>query len=115
LQLLAQVHIFVNLGVNSNTLVASKIFEYMSFGKPLIETYLRLDDANLFYLKKYPLAFLLDERCTEVATQAAALRQFIEQNAHKHVPYEEIAPLFYKNTPDAYVQQIKKLLEEYPS
>ncbi len=107
---LDKAHFLVNFGVNSNIMVASKIFEYMSFGKPLIATYLRDDDANLPYLKKYPLSFLLDERETDTEKQAQALRNFIEQNVNKHIDYKNIAPLFYANTPQAYAEEIAKIL-----
>ena len=82
----------------------------MGFGKPIISTYSIDNEACLPYLKKYPLAFVVDERQSDSQPQAQALRQFIEQSAHKRVPYEQIAPLFYANTPDAYVEEIDKLL-----
>lgn len=112
LKLFEEVNVFINLGVDSNTMVASKIFEYMSFGKPIISTYRRSDDANVPYFKKYPLSFLLDEREKDISKQATALQKFIEENINKKVGYEEIAPLFYKNTPQAYVEEIDKLLKE---
>lgn len=112
LKLFEEVDVFVNLGVDSNTMVASKIFEYMSFCKPIIATYRRSDDANIPYLKKYPISFLIDERETDISKQAIALQKFIEENIDKKVSYEEIAPLFYKNTPQAYVEEINKLLKE---
>ncbi len=110
LKLFEEVDFFVNLGVNSNTMVASKIFEYMSFGKPIISTYRQDDDANIQYLRKYPLSCFIDERNKKIEEQAQFLKKFIEKNENERVCYEEIAAIFYKNTPQAYVEEITRLL-----
>ncbi len=110
-ELLTQSSILLNFGVKNPNAISGKIFEYMGFGKPIISTYSIDNEACIPYLQKYPLSFLLDERKADDPTQIAQLRAFIEQNANKYVPYEQIAPLFYANTPQAYVEEINNLLE----
>ena len=112
INILMQASFLLNFGVSNPNAISGKIFEYMGFGKPIISTYAIDNEACIPYLKKYPLSFLLDEREKDISKQAIALQKFIEENIDKKVSYEEIAPLFYKNTPQAYVEEINKLLKE---
>ena len=112
INILKQASFLLNFGVSNPNAISGKIFEYMGFGKPIISTYSIDNEACIPYLKKYPLSFLIDEREKNISKQAIALKKFIEENIDKKVSYEEIAPLFYKNTPQAYVEEINKLLKE---
>jgi len=48
----------IAVGNNDCNQVPSKIFEYMSFGKPIVYFYSD-DDVNVKILKKYPIALCL--------------------------------------------------------
>lgn len=110
INVLKQASFLLNFGVTNSNAISGKIFEYMGFGKPIISTYSIDNEACIPFLKKYPLSFLLDEREQNIEKQAIALRKFIEDNLDKKVSYEEIAPIFYKNTPKSYVREINKLI-----
>lgn len=99
----------LNIGGDNANMVPSKIFEYMSFCKPIISTYYIDNEASLKYLKKYPLALLIDERLS-VDENAKKLDEFIENSLNKTVPFDLVKETFKENTPDEYVKVIEGLL-----
>jgi len=100
-QLLADSDVLVNLGNVNPYLVPSKIFEYMSCGKPIVTTYTCDTDSSLPYLEKYPAVCFIDERDTDFAKNAARLALFIKENRQKTVPFASLARELYTNTPAA--------------
>lgn len=99
----------LNIGGDNKFMVPSKIFEYMSFGKPIISTYYIDDEASTKYLNKYPLALLIDERLS-VEENAKRLDEFIDNSLNKSVPFEVVKEIFKENTPDSYIKVIESLL-----
>lgn len=110
LRALEEADCFLNIGVNNPNAISGKIFEYMSFGKPVISTYFIDDEACIPYLRRYPLSYLIDERNTDYDTQAQKLSEFIEQTKGCHVPFELLEKEFYLNMPIAYTNIIEELL-----
>lgn len=103
-QLLCRADFLINLGNTSACMVPSKIFEYMSYGKPILSTYRMDDDSSLPYLRKYPASFLMDERNSNDAEEATRLREFILHNRKTAIPYESVADQLYANTPGAFYE-----------
>lgn len=68
-----------NIGSVNPRAITCKIFEYMSIGKPIISIYHIDDEPSIPYLKKYPLALLIDERLS-VEENAKKLDEFIENS-----------------------------------
>lgn len=98
--------ILLNLGNNLTTMMPSKIFEYMSSGKPIISTAPIKDEPCIPYLKHYKYAHIVDENAS-IPVEAAKLDDFIS-NA-KMVDPNNLADIFYLNTADAFVATINKL------
>lgn len=98
----------LNMGVTTPSAISGKIFEYMSYGKPIISTYSIDNEACLPYLKKYPVALMLDEREPDIEKQAKILSEFIDTFRNYRINPEELNEVFYKNTPQAFVEQIEK-------
>lgn len=53
--------VLLNIGNTNTNMTPSKIFEYMSFGKPIISTMPIKDEPSSIYLQRYPLTFFLKE------------------------------------------------------
>lgn len=100
-QILDSSDFLVNLGNVNPNLVPSKIFEYMSYGKPIISTYTCDTDSSLPYLRKYPTVFFIDERREEFVKVSEQLKIFIWENRNTIVPYASIEQHLYNNTPAA--------------
>jgi glycosyltransferase involved in cell wall biosynthesis len=95
----------INIGNAVSTMVPSKIFEYMSYGKPIISTFDIADEPSKKYLEKYPLALLLSgENSPE--ENAREIDIFISNNLGKTVEFEELEKDFFLNTPQAFIAEV---------
>lgn len=103
--------ILLNIGNLIPTMVPSKIFEYMSYGKPIISSFDIENEPSAYYLKKYPLTLLLDSKVS--ATENSTLiTNFVKEATGKRVLYDDLKDTFYYNTPEAFSKCIDELMEE---
>lgn len=103
--------IFLNIGGENPYMVPSKIFGYMSYGKPIISTYSIEDDASKLYLEKYPLSLNVNINDDDPEAQSKRVDDFLGKNRFGKVPFDEVKALFPQNTPAAYAELIDSLLE----
>lgn len=105
----------VNIGNTLAYMVPSKIFEYMSFGKPVISTVKIPNDPCQPYLKLYDRALILDEQAP-LSQNADVLIRFVREMQEKESA--TIANLtkpgmpLYANTPAAFADYIQSLTEK---
>lgn len=111
MKVLRDADILINIGNNISTMVPSKIFEYMSTGKPIISTYPIEDEPSLAYLDNYRLSLLLDEKRGNIQNDVSRVETFIESSKGKKVDFDELKNKFYENTPQAFVKEIEMLFE----
>lgn len=97
--------ILLNIGNLVATMVPSKIFEYMSYGKPIISTFDIECEPSRKYLRQYPLALLLSGN-DQPEVNAHKITDFIKQSLGKQVAYETLEKRFYLNAPEAFTQYI---------
>lgn len=88
----------------SNSL-PSKIIIYMSYGKPIIHFSLKKNDVCAEYLKKYPLAFVVEKG----SNPQSALSEFVKANMGKTVEFGEVCRQFPMNLPE---YSVKYILEQ---
>lgn len=103
LQFEQQADILLNLGNSNPNMTPSKIFEYMSFGKPIISTMNIDNESSSQYLKYYPICLVLDERTCSYENAALQIEEFIFNNKEKKINFNEIQNRFYKNSPECVV------------
>lgn len=89
----------VAVGNKDTKQVASKIFEYFAFGKPIIYFYSNEEDHNLPALKMYPLALCLKQDKQSLGTNVEAVINFCKRNMNKKLEYLEVSRLFEDATP----------------
>lgn len=95
--------ILLNIGNLVSTMVPSKIFEYMSYGKPIISTYDIPDEPSARYLRNYPCALLLNGNDgPEKNTQK--VKSFIEKSVGAQTDFDELKKKFILNTPEEFVR-----------
>lgn len=111
-KLLSKSDVLLNLGVTVPSAISGKIFEYMSYGKPIVSTYSIDDEACIPYLSKYQLGLLIDERTGNVEQQAEQLCNFVEKTKERRVDFSTVEKIFYKNTPQAFVDYLEKVTQE---
>lgn len=93
-----------NLGV-----IPSKLFYYMSFGKPIIHISSGKNDLCVPYLKKYPSALIIStEKSFE--DNVKELDVFLKTLPRSICSYDMLEKDFYENTPAYTVEKILNLL-----
>lgn len=106
--LIAQADVLINIGNLMNNQVPSKIFDYISTGKPIINICKNYDCPTLPYLKKYRLCLNLFEDDVVFFRQKIEMQEFIKNNYTKHISYNEIEEIYSKCTP---LECTSKLME----
>ncbi len=104
---MAGADILVNFGNNDPGMTPSKIFEYMSLGKPIISTAPIPDEPSLAYLEKYPCRYVVDQS-KPAGEHMAPLERFIRESRGKKVAADSLAETFYLNTPAAFAECITR-------
>lgn len=86
--------VLVNIGNACDNMVPSKIFEYISLGKPIINICKIKGCPTLSYMEKYPLALNLFEDSALIDEQAAIIEKFVAETSGKRLLYSEIVEVF---------------------
>lgn len=97
----------LNISHTNANMVPSKIFEYMSYGRPIISCYKTHGDAAKSYLELYPESCIIDLN-TSVSANSEFLDRFFIQK-HETVPFETVKSLFPNNTPESFVKLIENI------
>ena len=118
LSMMSEADFLINIGNNLQNMVPSKIFEYMSYRKPIISTYKVDNDPCLKPLSKYGLFLAIDERIA-VSENINKVENFIDQNMYSQIDEHQFRRLtnkggaLYNNTPRAFADAIETLSGEY--
>jgi len=100
----------INIGNKMRNQVPSKLFDYISTGKPIINICKNRDCPSIKYLAQYPLAINLFEEDYLLTKQLEDLKVFISRNIGKTVDPNEISKFYYKCTPKYCADQFVKIL-----
>lgn len=109
---LASADILVNIGNRMLNQVPSKIFEYISYGKPIINICKNRNCPTLPYFEKYPYALNLFEEDEIFEEQVSLLNEFILNNYQKRMPPDEISRVFETCTPQYCAKQMLDVLTD---
>ena len=99
--------ILINIGSLVDQQIPCKIFEYMSTGKPIITFYKSKNEPSLVYLKKYPLALLINEDNEKINDNAKKIIEFTNRVLNSKVMFKDIEKIFSNNTPRAFSSLFK--------
>ena len=105
--------ILVNIGNAVDNQMPSKIFEYISTGKPIINIYKSRECPTLKYLEKYPAALNIFEGDikTGLAECAERVRTFCREHKGERVPAETIKELYAENTFDHFAGTLCRVID----
>lgn len=92
--------ILISIGNFKSQNLASKIFEYMSLGKPIIHFYVNDKDPVLNLLNKYPLALLIDQKVQNVQSDAEKIKKFCIDSRNSQVGFDIVKDNFLDATPE---------------
>lgn len=110
LALYSKVDVFVSFPGNPRS-VCSKVYEYMSYGKPLLLLYDDDSDVNVATFTRYPACLCVDER-KDPGQNTLSVEEYIAKHKGTTVPFAEVERLFPTDMVAAYVKQIDKILHD---
>ena len=101
-----EANFLISIGNRNTDMIPSKIFEYMSTGKPIIHFYKSENDSCLTYLQKYPLTLLINEN-EGLEDNINKVKDFID-SPKEPLEFSKIMEMFKQNTPQYTVDIISK-------
>ena len=99
MELMKKADILVNIGNAVMNQVPSKIFDYISNGKPIVNICKSKECPTLPYLKKYPLALNLFEDESLFDSQMDELRCFVKEKYGEKITFTEVEKIYEECTP----------------
>lgn len=109
--MLVQSDILISIAENKGIQISSKIFEYMSSGKPVIHLYTVDNDVNLKVLNKYPLSLCLKQDLDILDKNVGLFDEFCRRHSNCRIPFEEVEKIYYDATPKYTADLIMDLIK----
>lgn len=111
-KLMAKADILLSIGNMDPYLIPSKLFKYMSLGKPIVHLRRGGKDSCIPYLERYPLAVVVDEADADAAI---ALECFLSELPAKdglEIPLRQLFPMAYPEYTVAAIESIARTHRE---
>ncbi|MEG0762973.1 MAG: hypothetical protein RR424_04035 [Oscillospiraceae bacterium] len=100
----------VSVGIKNGNQVSAKVFEYISYGKPLIHFSGSSTDPNITTVEKYPLGLVIRDYEESVESAANKVKIFIENKKNNSVSQEALKSIYKLNTPEYTANIIKGVI-----
>ncbi|MBR4727214.1 MAG: hypothetical protein IK080_04930 [Clostridia bacterium] len=104
--------VLINIGNNVSNQVPSKLFDYISTGKPILNFCKIPDCPTIPYVNRYRLGLNVIEGADTLENQAHAVWQFIDSTRGARMRYEEIQTSFQENTAEYVGRLFAELLTD---
>lgn len=104
--------ILINIGNNVRVHLPSKIVEYMSMGKPIVNLYKFDECPTLDFTTRYPLCLNINEQKSVTDDVFDRFEQFCISNKGKKVPLQLVQREFSDWTPKSVAQTILEALKK---
>jgi glycosyltransferase involved in cell wall biosynthesis len=110
----AHASVLLNIGEVEGKQISSKIFEYMSAGKPIIHFAYTEDDNVTKIVNRYPLALCLLQSPNKMEENRKKFSEFISTNAGRTMPFDEVAAIFPEALPGTTASLVVKIVNAFP-
>jgi hypothetical protein len=108
----ASADILLNLGETTGRQISSKIFEYISAGKPIVHLAFADCDGVIAIVEKYPLALCLKAAEECFLDNTRKLSEFIELNFRNRVSWSEVSSIYPEALPGTTAAVFEHLIQE---
>ncbi|MGJ7920810.1 glycosyltransferase [Neobacillus sp. LXY-4] len=99
ISVLNEADILVNLGNSKSNQFPSKLLDYISIGKPILNIY-KIDNCpTLDVIEQYPLGINVSEK-EDIDDASKIVMDFIEEYKGRTIPYKEVESCFREFTPE---------------
>ena len=99
--------VLLSVGERGGRQLSSKIFEYMSVGKPILHVCTGSSDANIPYLKRYPLSLCIVQDECSIEENARLVALFMAWSKGRRVIFDETVAQLSDCTPAAVCEKLQ--------
>ena len=110
-EMLARADVLVNVGNQVKNQIPSKIFHYISTGKPIVNVACFDDCPTAEYLNKYPLCYTIVEKAEARESDVSALEEWIVIHQGKKVSVETLQKHFQEHDPAFIVEKMLAIIK----
>ena len=96
----------VIVSLKTSDQISAKIFECMSYGKPVVHFSGHEKDPDVYYLKKYTLGYVVNMNCQDFDNQIEFLSYFLKKIKGKEINKSELNAIFKMSTPEYSAEKI---------
>ena len=96
----------LNIGNTMEDQMPSKIFEYMSYGKPIISTYRIENDTSKEIVENYPAGLCIDERTENLENVAKQIEIFLSGEL-PNIDFNLLKNIYPEYLPETFVDVVK--------
>lgn len=107
---IAEYHILISVAERSGSQLSSKIFDYISNGKPIIHFYKSDEDVNCKLLQNYPLALCIKEDEKQLHQNIKIFEDFCTKNYGIYVSWDKVVELYSDAMPEFTAHLIKRIV-----
>lgn len=111
LNMMCWADVLVNLGNRCTNQTPSKIFDYLSTGKPIVNVHPLENDTAKCYLERYPLALNIMEKETPETGDANRFIDFCLAHRGENIPFEQVREWYADMTPASVAARFAKEIE----
>jgi len=108
---IANADYLINIGNDRITQVPSKLNDYISTGKPIINICKHRNCPTLSYMEKYPIALNIFEDENDVEQPTELLVNFIRNHRNETISFDRIKKIFEECTPEYVADLMYKTFE----
>lgn len=105
--------ILINIGEAKGQQISSKIFEYMSTGKPIVHLAYVENDAVSKILEKYPLALSLIQSYSYMNENVRRIEEFILKTRRRQLSFEDVKKIFPEALPETTSAHLTSLVHQF--
>lgn len=109
-KLVSSADILVNIGNSVTNQLPSKIFDYFSLGKPILNFCKACDCPTLSYMSRYPLAFSVME-ASPILQIREQVEQFVVEKGRERISFDEVESVFSDCTPRYVARSFSNIVE----
>jgi hypothetical protein len=106
-----QANILLNVGNTIGLFFPSKLLEYISFGKPIINVH----DHRYSYkelLEKYPYVLNIENNSKNIEENAERIVRFCKENKENELAFSEIENLYRESTPEYILRLFEQVIDD---
>lgn len=110
-QAINEADVLINIGNNMKNQIPSKLFEYISSGKPIVNLPVHVDCPTLPYLDNYPYVLSLWAGNRDYISQAYKLENFLQLTKGKRISSHAIMSIYKKCTAEYCAEYMYNILK----